>query len=439
MVENKQEDGYTRTSLELLYNISRELASALDIQTLLKRVLFLCLGNIGAANGSIIVVDDKGQAVESIIVVGDRVHVNTTHQLRIIFEGGLAGWVANHRQAVLIPDTSLDERWMHRPDDDAKRTGPKSAMSAPLLVRDQVVGVMTLVHPSPGFFTLDNLELLKAIADQAGIAVLNARLYSESQRQARVMTAVANSAASITGALHLEKVIHAILTQTSQALDVEIVSLALLDQSDQRLKYQASTMEHKLEIIGQVLKIEDQVLDSIHKEGQGVILSRLHEDSFFSSEAIYEPEFETAAVVYAPIRSNKKVVGLLEAVNTRKVGLNQDALLVLTGIADIAGTAIRHARLYESLQAAHQRYRDLFDDNIDPVLITDWDQTILEANRQAQLSSGFDGEALLNMKIAQLQTLDSHLVTDKIKDVASSKTISYETELLTYNKNRVPI
>jgi two-component system, NtrC family, sensor histidine kinase KinB len=439
MVIKKQENGHTRASLELLYNISRELASALDLQALLKRVLFLCMENIGAANGSIIVLDENGQAVESIIVVGEKVYVNTTRQMRIILEGGLAGWVAKHRQAVLIPDTSRDERWMQRPDDDAKRTGPKSAMSVPLLVRNQIVGIMTLVHPSPGFFKPDNLELLTAIADQAGIAVLNAILYSESQRQARVMTAVANSAAAITEALHLEEVLNAILTQTSQALDVEIVSLALLDLTEQCLRYQATTMEKKFDIIGQTLKIEDQALDLISKEGHGVILSKLHEDSLFSSEIDYQPEFELPVVAYAPIHSENKIIGLLEAVNKREVGLNADALLVLTGIADIAGTAIRHARLYESLQAAHQRYRDLFDDNIDPVLISDWDRTILEANRQAELSTGHDNSALLGMTIDQLQTLDPKFIAEMIEQISTVKSISYETELITHGKSKVPV
>jgi two-component system, NtrC family, sensor histidine kinase KinB len=439
MIIKKQANGSTRASLELLYNISRELASALDLQALLRRILFLSMDNIGAANGSIIVLDDEEQALESIIVVGDKVHVNTTRQMRIILEGGLAGYVAKHRQAVLIPDTSLDERWMRRPDDDTKRTGPKSAMSAPLLVRDKIVGIMTLVHPSPGFFTPENLELLQAISDQAGIAVLNARLYNESQRQARVMTAVANSAAAITGALHLEEVLTAILTQTSQALDVKIVSLALIDPADQRLKYQASTMEKRYEIAGRTLEIEGEVIKTISQEGQGVILSRLHKDSLFSSAVNYEPEFEIPAVAYAPIYSNGKVIGLLEAVNTREVGFNPDAMLVLTGIADLAGSALRHARLFENLQAAHQRYLELFEDNIDPILITDWNRSILEANRQAQLTTGFNSSTLLNMTIDQIQTLDRAEIAEKIGLIPSVETVSYETQLVTHSGGEIPV
>ena len=99
------------------------------------------------------------------------------------------------------------------PDDAEDQTGPKSAVSVPIIVRDQLIGVMTLVHPSPEMFTKQHFDLIQAIADQAGIAVLNARLYEESQRRARVMTALADSASEITASLDLDEVLQRILSR----------------------------------------------------------------------------------------------------------------------------------------------------------------------------------------------------------------------------------
>ena len=181
----------TRASLELLYDISREIAAALDLRTVLERVLLLSSENVGAISGSIIVLDEDGQPVDAAFITGNQFHENAAPQLRITFEQGLAGWVSRNRQATLISNTSQDERWIHLPDDSTKSIGPKSAISVPIFARDQLVGVVTLVHPTPDFFTHDHLALLQAIADQAGVAVLNAQLYAESQRKARVMTALA--------------------------------------------------------------------------------------------------------------------------------------------------------------------------------------------------------------------------------------------------------
>ena len=55
----------------------------------------------------------------------------------------------------------------------------------------------------------------------------------------------------------------------------------------------------------------------------------------------------------------------------------------MQAIADQASIAVFNARLYNELQNAHQRYRELFEESIDPIFITDWDGRILEANREA--------------------------------------------------------
>ncbi len=200
-----------RASLELLYHISRELASALDLRTVLQRVVELSLEATEGNAGSIVVMEDRGNPVESAIVYSGQVYARTTEQLRETLEKGLAGWVVREQKIVLVKDTSRDERWALRPDDAPERTGSKSAIAAPLMAREQLVGVMTLVHPTPNTFTEAHKAMTQAVADQAGIAVLNARLYAESQRQARVMAALAESAMSITTALGVDETLNPIL------------------------------------------------------------------------------------------------------------------------------------------------------------------------------------------------------------------------------------
>lgn len=165
---------HERESLELLFEVGHEVATSQDLQVLLERVLLLSMQNVSAVSGSIIVIDDIGQPAESAFLIIGKAFDKSALQLRITFERGMAGWVARNREAVLILDTSKDERWLHRPDDDLERTGPKSAIAAPIQTSDGLVGVITLVHPVPGYFNRGNLELLQAIADQAGSAIRNA-------------------------------------------------------------------------------------------------------------------------------------------------------------------------------------------------------------------------------------------------------------------------
>lgn len=430
----------TRATLETLYHISRELATALDLRTVLQRVLFLAMKHVGSVSGSIIVLDDSGQPVESAIIHKAQLHNQTTQQLRVTIERGLAGWVIKNRQGALVNDTSQDDRWVQRPDDALDQTGPKSAVSAPLLAREKVVGVITLVHPQTGFFSMDHLELVQAIADQAGIAVLNARLYADSQRQAQVMTALAETAAVINATLSIEAVFERIMTQIEQALRVQAASLALIDSKTNELVFKAATGWVGEKVIGIRLMLGQGVAGWVAQEGRGVIVPDVKQDNRFDPETDQRTGYTTRMIACAPIRLRGEVIGVLEAINPNSGLFDADALLVLTGIGNLAGTAIRHAQLFESLQAAHQRYRELFEDSIDPIFITDQHGRIEEVNRRAEATIGHSTNTMLRMNIDQLHQLDVEQLGDQFANLEKfRKTFAYESTLQTNYGEQIPV
>lgn len=85
-----------RASLELLYHISREIAATLDLSSVLQRVLFLSMHNIGAISGSIIALDEHTNPVASTIIHDKRIIEQPNEQLRVTLERGLAGWVVRN-------------------------------------------------------------------------------------------------------------------------------------------------------------------------------------------------------------------------------------------------------------------------------------------------------------------------------------------------------
>ena len=433
MTENE-----TSSPLEFLYNISRELASALDLRTVLQRILFQSLKYVGGERGSIVVLDDNGKAVDSAIVYGRKIHNHTTQQLRDTVERGLAGWVVRKRQPAWVPDTSRDERWLRRPDDALDRSGAKSALCVPLMARERLVGVLTLVHPEPGAFNQDHFSLVQAIADQAGIAVLNARLYAESQRQARVMTALAASAAAINASLRMEDVLQRILNETIQALEVGTVALALVEPNWD-LVFRAATGENKEGIVGKRIPAGQGIVGWVVHEGEGVVIPVVQEDKRFSPGVDQFDGFETRATAVAPIYAQERVIGVLQAINPRSGSFDPDALLVLAGIGNLAGTTIQHAQLFERLQAAHKRYRELFDDSVDPIFVTGWDGKIHEANRQAALISGFTTKQLRGMLIDKLHDVTRGDKTVNIEKLKGGETMSYEAVLKSSSGRAIPI
>ncbi|MBL8058124.1 MAG: polysaccharide biosynthesis tyrosine autokinase, partial [Anaerolineales bacterium] len=164
----------SRVSLDVLYAISRELATQLDLKELMQRVLQMTLDSFGASSGSIIVLDDRGEAMEGVMIYEGRVQTQDSEQLAEVIDRGLAGWVIKHRRPAVLDDTHADERWVRR-GWDADGTGPRSVVSVPLMSSDRVVGVLTLAHSSVGHFSRDDLSMLTAIA--VGLST-NSRAYA---------------------------------------------------------------------------------------------------------------------------------------------------------------------------------------------------------------------------------------------------------------------
>lgn len=428
----------TGALLELLIQINREVAAALDLRTVLQRLVLAAMQHVGGERGSIIVLDDAGKPVDATIVYGKSLHEHTARQLRETVDRGLAGWVVRHRKAALVPDTSMDERWLRRPDDALDQSGAKAALCVPLLARERLVGVLTVVHSMPGAFGQEQLELAQTIADQASIAVLNARLYTESSRQARIMTALADGAAAFSTSLDLHEVWQRVLNQTLQAMQVETTALGLVDGLDRSVVFRAAAGQNAGNIIDKHIGGGQGLVGQVVREGRGIVIANTMDDRRFTEVDRFSG-IHSKAVAIAPIQAQGRIIGVLEAINPVSQTFDADALTVMTGLGGLAGASISNAELFERLQNAHQRYRELFEESIDPIFITDWDGKITEANREAVRLSGFQAEQLRYMSVHQLHQVNWNKVGMEFEKLRDEDAVSYESVLHKADAEKVPV
>ena len=94
---------------------------------------------------------------------------------------GLAGWVVENREAALIQDLLDDQRWVKTSSSSREH---RSAIVMPLLVAEDVIGVLMVFHRKPGYFSAEILNVVKAIAGQVAVAINNAHLYELIRDQA---------------------------------------------------------------------------------------------------------------------------------------------------------------------------------------------------------------------------------------------------------------
>lgn len=164
---------------ENLVEMTRFVLSHDTLNESLKEMVRNALDLTQAEGGSLFLLDASGNVVNSLLARGDLPIEEKRDIETDVMRSGLAGWVNQHRQAALIPDTSQDERWVTLPDQPYQAL---SVMAIPVMVGSQLLGLLTLNHSRQSFFDQANLQLMQAAVDQMALALRNVQMVDMQQR-----------------------------------------------------------------------------------------------------------------------------------------------------------------------------------------------------------------------------------------------------------------
>jgi PAS domain S-box-containing protein len=183
VIERTSQLQQEQQNTETLLRILTEVSSSLDLDRALNRTLALLNDAIGAEQGTIMLrgADDNtlhyraGYGYLSDKISGER------RGFKLKVGEGLAGWVVAKREAVLVDDLLEDDRWVTTSSSSPEH---RSAIVVPLLVAEDVIGVLMVFHRKVEFFGAERLNMVKAIAGQISVAINNAHLYELIRDQA---------------------------------------------------------------------------------------------------------------------------------------------------------------------------------------------------------------------------------------------------------------
>jgi PAS domain S-box-containing protein len=161
--------------LALLNHVSRDLTATLDLQQVAEQSLQAVTETIGAEDASIWLWDEEQ---EGWLVCQAAFHGGQNLapiNLRLRSGQGIAGWVAQEGESVIIANTAEDPRFFAGIDE---QTGFRTTtlIAVPLQVRHAVIGILEVVNKRRGEFSADDLALVETMAASAAIAVDNAQL-----------------------------------------------------------------------------------------------------------------------------------------------------------------------------------------------------------------------------------------------------------------------
>jgi len=142
--------------------------SALALKDVLRLIVTNASQVLDGARCSIALLDEKQGRVISMAASDGKVDA------RLKFDGGIAEWVVQHGKPVLSGNVKQDNRFVA-----ADNLAVSSSVSVPLFSGDKAIGALIATSPERDAFSVEDLNLLNAFADQAAVAVKNARLYEQ--------------------------------------------------------------------------------------------------------------------------------------------------------------------------------------------------------------------------------------------------------------------
>ncbi len=168
-------------ALQASIEVGRQLATILNLDQLLSEVVNQIQSTFNYYHAHIYLLNEEKQKLEMAGGTGEAgiAMLAARHSLRL--DQGLVGRAATTKNAVLIPDVSQDPNWL--PNSLLPET--KAETAVPIIYGGTLIGILDVQHDVINGLSEEDVRLLESIASQVAIAIRNARLYAETQRQAQ--------------------------------------------------------------------------------------------------------------------------------------------------------------------------------------------------------------------------------------------------------------
>jgi GAF domain-containing protein len=351
--------------LERLNQVSRSVVRVLDLDQVLTRILHEATQMLDVETGSVLLIDaETGELAFRVSVrEGQRVRISQ----RLEMGQGVAGWVAERGEPLLVQDAHRDRRWYGEVEEGFST---HTILCVPLKTDDRIIGVLQVLNKNgPIGFTDRDMALLSAFATSATVAIENARLFAEA-RQARELRALNEIGSALTASLDLDHVLQIVMEGITSLISVERASIFLVDETsgDLVLEYGLGG-EEAIAVHNRWLSAADRergvmirlpapwpgIVGWITRHGLPVAANEVRRDPRFLPDIDAITHFDTRSILGAPLGFDDRIIGAIELLNKRDGPFTTKERDLLVAFSKWAAIALHNARLYRELDEAKAR------------------------------------------------------------------------------------
>lgn len=321
--------------IAVLYEAGQAVLSTFELDEVLQRILQIARDYFHLQNVAILLLDKDSQQLCVRSQIGwDAGRDN----ISLGIHEGLSGASVLKKQPVYAPDVSKDPRYV------SAASSTCSELTIPLMVRDEVVGVLDCQSDKLNYFDDETIDLLTLFSMQASIAIQNARLYTLERQRARQLEAINVIAQQSTAVMELQELLARVCSVIRQAFQVCHVSLFLRDEGDLVLRAHEGTLTPCVSLDARFSASQQPWARILATNGTAI-----ENDISFTSGS-FKMFVEAASRMSIPLISFGQTLGVLTLHSSRPNAFRESELQSLESVADICASSIQNANYLERVK-----------------------------------------------------------------------------------------
>jgi diguanylate cyclase (GGDEF)-like protein len=321
--------------IAILYDASQAVLSTFDLDEVLQQILIIARDYFHLQNVAILLLDKETNQLRTRSQIGWEDGLDS---IPLAIGTGIIGTAAREKRPLYVADVSKDSRYIPR----GGKT--QSELAIPLMVRDEVVGVLDCQSENLHHFDAETVDLLTLFSTQASMALQNAQLYSLERRRAAQLEAINAIAQQTTAVLDIEKLLAKVCLLIQDKFQVSHVSVLLKDDDDLVLRAHHGDLTPRIPEGGRL------------PTGAGLWGRALETGkTLIENDVAVNPDYigfylETGSRMCIPLVSFGQTLGVLMLDSARAGAFNANDTESLESGADICATAIQNANYVERVQ-----------------------------------------------------------------------------------------
>jgi diguanylate cyclase (GGDEF)-like protein/PAS domain S-box-containing protein len=252
-------------------------------------------------------------------------------------------WVIQNRQPLCLADAQVDYKSFR----DLPNIDIHSWIGAPLIVKDELIGMITLEKSEVGFYHPYHLKIISAFTDQVAIFLFNAQTYKNEQQRVMELNALRDTLNDISNELELSQLLPAIVKRATTLMNANGGELGLYDPEKKEIRVVVSQGIGK-NLTGTILAVKEGLFGKVIETHQPLITQNYMD--WDNRIPLYESEV-IKAVIAVPLLIGKQLLGVIGIARTESnepfTENDQDLLLLF---ARQAAIAINNANFYNEVE-----------------------------------------------------------------------------------------